>query len=259
MFHLLKQIQKKWWLAIKILPLVVLVVIVKYVIHTLGGEVIGLNALFTSVVAGTIFLLGFLISGVLTDYKEAEKIPGELSASLETLYDDAYTLYKAKDLQSAKKFIFYEKELALLLDEWFYRKEHTQTILHKLSSMNEFFISFDKEGIQPNIIIRMKAEQHALRKMIIRMHTIRDTDFVPSAYAIVEVLAFAIACGLVFIKIGSVFESFFFTILVSFLLFYMIPLIKHLDDPFDYVAHSKTGTEISLKPFTDIKKRLGDE
>ncbi len=259
MHHFLKQTQKKWWLAIKVLPFVVLVIFVKYFVHSIGAEVIGLNALFTSVVAGTIFLLGFLISGVLTDYKEAEKIPGELSASIETLYDDAYTLYKAKDLQPAKKFMAYEKELTELLNEWFYRREHTQTILHKISSMNEFFIAFDKEGIQPNIIIKMKAEQHALRKMIIRMHTIRDTDFVPSAYAIVEVLAFAIACGLIFIKIGTVFESFFFTILVSFLLFYMIPLIKHLDDPFDYVAHSKTGTEISLKPFTDIKKRFEEE
>ena len=44
-----------------------------------------LNALFTSLVAGTIFLIGFLISGVLSDYKESEKLPSELSASIKTL------------------------------------------------------------------------------------------------------------------------------------------------------------------------------
>lgn len=36
-------------------------------------------------VASTIFLLGFLLNGVLTDFKESEKIPAELATSLQTL------------------------------------------------------------------------------------------------------------------------------------------------------------------------------
>jgi len=36
-------------------------------------------------VASTVFLISFLLSGVLTDYKESEKIPGQIATSLETL------------------------------------------------------------------------------------------------------------------------------------------------------------------------------
>ncbi len=76
-----------------------------------------LNALFTSLVAGTIFLIGFLISGVLTDYKESEKLPSELAATLKSLFDDTYTIYKAKDSETARQFIKFQKQFsASLLD-----------------------------------------------------------------------------------------------------------------------------------------------
>jgi hypothetical protein len=50
----------------------------------LGAEFLSLSSLFTAVVSANIFLIGFLISGVLVDYKESEKIPGDMAASIET-------------------------------------------------------------------------------------------------------------------------------------------------------------------------------
>jgi hypothetical protein len=77
-----KKLLMKWSIAIKIAPILIIVIVTKFIIHILGYEIMAFNALFTSIVAGTIFLLGFLISGVLSDYKESEKIPSELAASL---------------------------------------------------------------------------------------------------------------------------------------------------------------------------------
>ena len=93
---------QKWSIAFKIVPLVILVAILKFLSHKFGLEIMELNALFTSLVAGTIFLIGFLISGVLSDYKESEKIPSELSASMKTLFDDTYTIYKGKNSDTAR-------------------------------------------------------------------------------------------------------------------------------------------------------------
>ncbi len=76
----IKRIIQKWSIALKILPLIILVTALKFGTHKFGFEVMELNALFSSLVAGTIFLIGFLISGVLTDYKESEKLPSELAA-----------------------------------------------------------------------------------------------------------------------------------------------------------------------------------
>ena len=249
---------QKWSIAVKIIPILALVLILKLLAHKFGYELIALNAIFTSLVGGTIFLLGFLISGVLSDYKESEKLPSELSSSLESLYDEAYTIMNAKNSKAAKEFITYHKNFVASLNDWFYKKEKTQSILKKISKMNDYFVELEKEGVQAGFITRMKTEQNNLRKMILRIHTIRDTDFIASAYAIVEALGVAIAFGMILIKIEPFYEAIFFTLLVTFLISYMFFLIKDLDNPFDYSSHGETGTEVSLKPFHDFEKRLNE-
>ena len=253
-----KRIWQKWSIAFKIMPMVFLIALLKFISHKLGFEIMELNALFTSLVAGTIFLIGFLISGVLSDYKESEKIPSEISASIKTLFDDTYTIYKTKNSETALQFIEFQKSFINSLTDWFYKKERTQSILKKVSMMNDFFIEFDKEGVQANYIIKLKNEQNSLRKLILRIDTIRDTNFVGSAYAILEAMGFLVALGLIIIKIEPFYASLFFTLLVTFLIFYMFLLIKDLDNPFDYSVQGESGTEISLKPIYDLKSALND-
>ena len=249
---------QKWSIAIKVIPVLLVILVLKILAHKFGYEVIALNAIFTSLVGGTIFLIGFLLSGVLSDYKESEKIPGEIAASLESLYDEAYTISKTKDSKTAKDFLKYHKTFMNSLNDWFYKKEKTQSILKKISKMNEFFIELEKEGVQAGFIVRMKAEQNNLRKIVIRIHTIRDTDFIASAYAIVEALGIAISVGMILTKIEPFYQSLFFTMLVTFLISYMFFLIKDLDNPFDYSLHGESGTEVSLKPIHDFEKRINE-
>ena len=230
-----------------------MVFILKFLSHRFGFEVMELNALFTSLVASTIFLIGFLISGVLSDYKESEKIPSELSASMKALLDDSYTIYKSKNSAKALQFIEFQKLFIRSLMDWFYKKEKTKSLLEKISNMNDFFVEFDQDGIQPAYIIKMKNEQNNIRKMILRVDTIRDTDFIGSAYAIVEAMGFLTAIGLILIKIEPFYASLFFTLLVTFLISYMVFLINDLDNPFDYSRNGEKGTEISLKPIHDLE------
>ena len=244
---------QKWSIALRILPLVLLVTTLKFVSHKFGFEVMELNALFSSLVAGTIFLIGFLISGVLTDYKESEKLPSELAAVLRNLYDDTLTIHKGKNSVAAKEFIVFQRDFISSLKDWFYKKAKIKVVLDKLSSMNDYFIALDKEGIQANYIIKMKNEQNNIRKMVMRIDTIRDTEFVGSAYAIVEAMGFLTVFGLLIIKIEPFYASLFLTLLITFLISYMFLLIKDLDNPFDYAANGETGTEISLKPIHDFE------
>src|SRR6187431_2901544 len=153
------KIWQKWSIAFRIIPIILFVALLKFLSHYFELEVLELNALFTSLIAGTIFLIGFLISGVLSDYKESEKLPNELSASIKSLFDDSYTIYKSKNSESAAQFIEYQKIFMNSLLDWFYKKERTYSLLEKLSGMNDFFAELDREGIQPAYIIRMKNEQ----------------------------------------------------------------------------------------------------
>lgn len=253
-----KQIWVKWAIAFRIIPFLVLIAILKFLAHNFGFEVMELNAIFTSLVAGTIFLIGFLISGVLTDYKESEKIPSELSATMKSLLDDTYTIFKRNNSDTAFKFMEFQKSFISSLMDWFYKSERTNSILTKVSLMNDFFVEFDKEGVQPNYIIKMKTEQNNIRRMVLRIDTIRDTEFVSSAYAIVQVMGLLIAFGMLIIEIGTFYSSLFFTLLVTFLISYMFLLIKDLDNPFDYSVKGESGTEISLKPIHDLETALKD-
>jgi uncharacterized protein YutD len=250
------KIWRKWSIAFKIMPLIILVALLKFLSHKFGFEIMELNALFTSLVAGTIFLIGFLISGVLSDYKESEKIPSELSASIKTMFDDAYTIYKGKNSETAYRLIEFQKSFTNSLMDWFYKEERTRLILNKISMMNDFIIEFDKEGVQANYIIKLKNEQNSIRKMILRIDTIRDTEFIGSAYAIVEAMGFLTGLGLIIIKIEPFYASLFITLLVTFLISYMFLLIKDLDNPFDYTVNGERGTEISLKPIHDLAAEI---
>jgi hypothetical protein len=253
-----KKFWLKWSIAVKIMPLVFLVAILKFLSHRFGFEIMELNALFTSLIAGTIFLIGFLISGVLSDYKESEKIPSELSSSLKTLLDDTYTIFKSKNSEKALQFIEFQHSFFDSIMAWFYKKEKTKILLEKISGMNDFFIELDKEGIQPAYIIKMKNEQVNIRKIILRIDTIRDTSFVGSAYAIVEAMGFLTALGLIIIRIEPFYAALFLISLVTFLISYMFFLIKDLDNPFDFAEKGESGTEVSLKPLHDLEAVLKD-
>ena len=247
-----KRIWHKWYIAFRIIPAIIAVGVLKFLANKYGYEVLELNALFTSLVAGTIFLIGFLISGVLTDYKESEKLPSELSATLKNLYDDTFTIFKSKNSATASRFLEFQIAFTGSVIDWFYKKEKTAFILGKISGMNDFFAELDREGIQPNYIIKMKNEQNNIRKILLRVDTIRDTGFVGSAYAIVEAMGILIAIGLVIIKIEPFYASLFLTLLVNFLICYMFFLIKDLDNPFEYSVKGEHGNEISLKPLRDL-------
>jgi hypothetical protein len=91
-----------------------------------------------------------------------------------------------------------------------------------------------------------------------RIDTIRDTDFVGSAYAILEAMGFLVAAGLIVIRIEPFYASLFLTLLITFLISYMFLLIRDLDNPFDYNSNGESGTEISLKPIHDLESALKD-
>lgn len=261
----IKKIILKWGILIKIMPLLILILVAKILVDYYNLEFLELNSLFTSLVAATIFLIGFLISGVLSDYKESERIPSDLTASLKNLQDDALMLSKVKHVDSigylsAIRFLEYQKIVAFKIRDWLYREITSEEMIKIVSDMNTYFIELDAEGVQANYIIKMKNEQNNLRKIILRIDTIRNTDFISSAYAIVESMAFIISIGLVFINIEAekqnLFAEVFFTLLVSFLIFYMIALIKDIDDPFDYKNNGESGSEINLDVFNDHLKSL---
>lgn len=248
-------ISSKWHIAIRTLPIVFLVVGIKYIVHTLGYEFLELNSLFTAIISANIFLISFLVSGTLVDYKESEKIPAEMSASLETMADEGLIIYENKHTPESQAFLQKLVTLNTMLLDWFWKKERTETIMQHVRSFNHDFLAFEDQT-QANFIVRLKQEQNMLRKLVKRVHTIRETSFIGAGYAIAEIITTILLVGLVIIKMDPFVESLFFVSFVSFMLVYMIYFIKDLDNPFSYYASDNLAADVSLHPLIDSQKRL---
>jgi hypothetical protein len=250
-----RHISIKWRLTIQVLPWVALVVFGKFLTHYFDMEYFSLSPLFSAFVSANVFLIGFLISGVLVDYKEGERLPGELACSLETIVDESQIIYMNNKSNASLELSEHIDVLLTTIIAWFHKNERTGILLSKVSELNPHFLALERYT-HPPFISRLKVEQNNIRRMIVRIHTIRETDFNPSGYAIAEVMSVILSMGLVFTRIEPYYESIFFVIFVSFVQIYMVKLIHDLDNPFGYYAEEHITENVSLKPLYDLKRRL---
>lgn len=250
-------IQKKWKLTLKVVPYVLAAVAAKLIVHHCQFEFLSLSPLFTALISANVFLVGFLITGVLSDYKESEKLPGELASSIETVTDEFLIISKNKKAKEAKECLDYCVDFLDSILGWFQKKVKTNSLMDKITGFNDCFVKIETLT-QPNFIARLKSEQHFIRKTMTRIHSIRETNFSEAAYAIAEIITILLITGFVFVKIIPYYESIFFLAFVSFILIYLLFLIRDLDNPFSYYEKESLAEEVSLYPLEYLKSRLQD-
>jgi hypothetical protein len=247
----------RWLLAVKVLPFVGVFILVKLAAHALGWEFIEVGPVLTSMIAASVFLLGFLIAGTLSDYKESERLPGEISTMIETIADECELIYKSKQAQPARDCLVYLRDLTGSLLSWFHRGERTKEMLAKVSNLSSFFLDFE-EYTQANFIARLKQEQNLLRRAVIRIDTIRDTDFVKAGYTIAQLATGLLILAFAFTELEPFAESIFLFGAVTFLLLYILFLIDDLDNPFSHYE-KLSGSRVSLRPIEDTQARLEED
>lgn len=104
---MIRVLQPRWRLAIRVIPVLVLVAAFKSIAHYYGFEPIDLGFVLTALISANLFLLSFNISGVLNNYKEGEKLPGKLAASIEAIADECVFTYKGKNAKEGKEAFLY--------------------------------------------------------------------------------------------------------------------------------------------------------
>ena len=139
------------------------VVVAKLVAHAVGGEVISLNALFTGIIAANVFLMGFLLSGVLSDYKESERLPGELSACLENMAQEVVGIGLSKPEANVGPCLARLSKLANDTVDYFYKKLDIAALLESVNDLTVQFAGLDP-ATQGTWVARLKQEQSNLRR-----------------------------------------------------------------------------------------------
>ncbi len=239
---------------LRVVAVVAAVLAAKWVAHQLNWEVISLNALFSGIIAGNVFLMGFLLSGVLSDYKESERLPGELSACLENMAQEVAAIGVLKPEARVAPCLSHLARLNQDVVDWFYKKIDSRRLF---ASINELTPQF--EALQPwtqaTFVARLKQEQSNLRRTMTRVEVIRETSFVSSAYLLAELTTLSLCLGLVLISMDHFYEAVFFSGVISFLLVFLLTLIHDLDNPFGYYERF-SGADVSLEPLRASADRL---
>ena len=109
----------------------------KWVMHAQDWELVSVSPLFSAIVAADVFLMGFLLSGVWSDYKESEKLPGELASSLEALADEAVSIRAVENPARGTELLAALSELSHTIEESVRRRRQTEQLMERLERINE--------------------------------------------------------------------------------------------------------------------------
>ena len=231
------------------------VCVFKVVVNKLGFELFSVNPLFSALVASTVFLISFLLSGVLADYKESEKIPGQIATSLETLDLEirAIVVYNPKAEIDAS--IHAVVGLGWVIQAWLHEKINTQDVYLSHRKTHYQVVQSATFLSASTLRGRLMGEMATLLNLINRIEVIRETDFVPLVSWMADIGAFFLSAGLVFARADSLWESCFFLFVITFLLLFLLRLIEDIDNPFDYIEQ-KSAEDVSLDVLNLALKRL---
>jgi hypothetical protein len=142
--------------------IVVLLSVLKAAVHWYGLEFLTLNTLLTSGIAGAIFILGFLLSGVLADYKEAERIPTEIRVALEAIHGDVTSFAAANskvDIQACR--VIFVDIVHRLRDGLDHSNGHSnlRPVLAEVDGLSEIFVGLEQLSFPANYLERRRARQ----------------------------------------------------------------------------------------------------
>jgi hypothetical protein len=246
----------KWKLMLTTLPITAVIVLLKYVlIEHLDYEGIVKYSEISLVVTGGIFLIGFMLAGTMSDYKESERLPAELACAIESIEDTLNLAHSFKggfDLRAQKARL---GDVSATILKWFRKEVSTEEAFEKIHGITDIALTLEKAGVGA-IASRISSEQHNLRKFFTRVNVIRNTNFLSTGYAFLEVLTVVILGLLMVAQFENLLISMIIVSFVTQIFIYMIRLIRDIDQPFEYSPKGVVGAaDVDLFPLIDYVER----
>jgi len=236
----------KWGLIIKAAVITGILLIVRLVFDYLNYDVLTLTNLITAFISGAIFTVAIILAGVLTDYKESEKIPGEIVTSIRTLYSDL-SLIRVPDKEIIPR--MQQKVCNLLItintnfrnNTWNLKEmdRAMETIVDDISSLVDM-------NVPPQYIVKLKNEIGTIDRLSHRVKTIAETSFIPAAYAISELATAGVIILLFFVKLDPAIEGILLFTVLCMLMITLLLLIRDMDNPFEVGQGSYADVDLFL-------------
>jgi len=228
------------------------IVSIKYLFHQLGWEPIEQTSLHNSVISSVTFVIGFLLSATITDYKESERIPSDFASNIEDMYSDAthiHTSYPSFNLDA------FRKQLQIVAKGFSQdARKKSYDARKDIRKLGEFFAAMETGGVPPNFIVKLKQQQTQLLRSRQRVNYIQRISFIPSATILARSIVIGVIILLALTNIDPFYGGLVISGIISFTLIYMLILIHVISTPFH--ESGKTQDDVSLFLINDAAEYL---
>ncbi len=216
----------------------------KWVLHQLGFEFIQQTSLHNSVVSSAIFVMGFVLSATIADYKESERIPAEFASNIQDIYNDAREIHRSyPDFDLA----MLRDNLIQVLDSF---RDGTRQNRHgarsEIADLQVTFGQMERAGVPPNFVVKLKQQQTGLLKNLFRVNYIQRIQFIPSAFFLIKSIVVLILALLLLTNLDPFYGGLIITGAITFIMTYMIILIHVISVPFQPKGHTRDDVSIFL-------------
>jgi hypothetical protein len=231
--------------------LIVLILIgVRALLWSIGVTGMSTTPLISSVISGGIFVMGLVVAGTLVDYRDAERAPTDVAASLYTLLRETEAMNRiwGKPDMAAARARFIAVVTSLRADISSGNTRECQAAIEDLSQTLE---ELEGSDVPANYIVRLRSEQASLRKAALRVYHIQREEFLPSAKAMITSVVVIILLILLFTDMGGLLESLVTVGFLGFFFIYLLRLLNVIDKPFK-AGRERTDDDVSLFLLTEF-------
>jgi hypothetical protein len=240
----MREIFGNYRVAIETVIIVAILVALRAVLWSLGVVGMSTTPLASSIVAGGVFVMGLVVAGTLSDYRDAERAPTDLAAGLYAILREAEGTHKVwgkPDLRALRQRLV-AVVTTLRAD---INAGNTRDCQAAIEDVSESLLEMENSDVPANYIVRLRAEQAGLRKSLLRIYHIQREQFLPSAKAMIMSIVVVILIMLLLTDMGGLVESLVTLAFLSFFFLYLLRLLNVIDTPFK-VGRERTEDDVSL-------------
>jgi hypothetical protein len=254
----LQNLLNRFRLALLALPAVFAVMVLRYVLQEVFdiGEVATFGEV-GSVITGVTLILGFMLGGVLSDYKESEKLPASVAVALAGFRSTAHSGLLVKDLDVSIINARIAK-VANAIAGWFVGTNSEDEMWAAMSDFPALIVDLEKAGMASHYVGRLMVLNGELNATLNRVAVVRNTSFVQSGYVLMTILVLVLQGSLAIVTFPSSIMSWIAPSVLSLAYAYLWLLVRDLDNPFGHSENDGkgSGADVDIAPLLHAVQAL---
>jgi hypothetical protein len=230
--------------ALSTAVIVAVLIAIRALLFAVGIDGLPLSPLASAIIAGALFVMGLVVAGTLSDYKDAERAPSQMASSLHAILreDEAiHAVWGRPDLPALRERLV--AVVATLRSD--INLGDTRDCLGAVEALSASILELEDSKVPPNYIARLRQEQAAMRAALLRVYHIQREQFLPSARAMVVSVVVLVLAVLMFTDVSGEEASLVTLGFLSFFFIYLARLINVMEQPFR-VGNERTEDDVSL-------------